>query len=113
MESNVFSLLPDNTSRYSLTKEKWLAMRGLAEDPNIVIKPADKDSCVVVWDKTDYLLEAEKHLSDSNTYKEVKLGDLNEFKCSSKRSLTRFLKYSLLVHFSNFFRFVFVIFLIL
>ena len=48
-------------------KEEWLAMRRLAEDCSIVIKPADKGSCVVVWDRTDYLLEVGKHLSDSNT----------------------------------------------
>ena len=46
-------------------------MRGLP-DRSIVIKPADKGSCVVVWDRTDYLLEPEKDLSDSSTYKEVK-----------------------------------------
>ena len=40
-----------------------------------MIKPADKGSCEVVWDRTDYLLETEKHLSDSGTYKEAKLGD--------------------------------------
>ena len=49
--------------------------RGLADDRSIVIKPAHKASCVVVWDRTDYLQEVEKHLSDSNTYKEVKFGD--------------------------------------
>ena len=75
MEADVFSLLPGNTTQYNLSKEEWLAMRGLAEDRSIVIKPADKGSCVVVWDRTDYLLEAEKHLSDSSTYKEVKFGD--------------------------------------
>ena len=37
------------------------------EDHSNVIKPADKTSCVVVWDRTDYLVEAEKHLSDSST----------------------------------------------
>ena len=75
MEADVFSLLPGNTTQYNLSKEEWLAMRRLAEDRSIVIKPADKGSCVVVWDRTDYLLEAEKHLSDSSTYKEVKFGD--------------------------------------
>ena len=34
-------------------------MRGLAEDRSIVKKPADKGSSVVVWDKLDYLAEAE------------------------------------------------------
>ena len=49
-------------------------MRGLAKDHSIVIKPANK-GCVVVQDRTDYLLEVEKHLNDSNTYKEVKFSD--------------------------------------
>ena len=49
--------------------------RGLAEDRSFVIKPGYKGSGVVVWDRTDYLLGMEKHLSDSNTYKEVKFGD--------------------------------------
>ena len=30
---------------------------------------------MVVWDRKDYLLEAEKHLSDLNTYNEVKFVD--------------------------------------
>lgn len=41
----------------------------------MMIKPTDKGSCMVVWDKTENLLEAENNLSDSNTYKEVKFGD--------------------------------------
>ena len=44
-------------------------MRALAEDRSIVIKPADKGSCVVAWGRTDYVLEVEKYLSDSNTFK--------------------------------------------
>ena len=42
-------------------------MRGLAEDDSIVIKPAHKGSCVVVWDNLDYLAEAENHLKGNNT----------------------------------------------
>ena len=52
----------------------------LAEDRSIVIKRADKSSCVVVWDRTDYLLEVEKNLSDSSAYKDVKFGDKELFK---------------------------------
>ena len=44
------------------------------QDRSIVIKPADKVSCVIVWDRIDYLLEAKKHLIDSSSYKEVKFG---------------------------------------
>ena len=49
-------------------------MRGLAEDCSIIIKPADKGSCVAILDKLDYLAEAENHIKDSNTYKDVKFG---------------------------------------
>ena len=60
MEADVFSLLPGNTTQCNLSKEEWLAMTGLAEDRSILIKPADKGSYVVVWDRTDYLLEVKK-----------------------------------------------------
>ena len=75
MEGEIFSLLPGNSTLYSLTKEKWETMRGLAEDRSIAIKPADKGSSIVVWDKLDYLAEAENHLKDNNTYQDVKFGD--------------------------------------
>ena len=51
-------------------------MRALANDKSIFIKKKkkiDKGSTVVVWDCHDYMLEAEKHLSDANVYKEVYL----------------------------------------
>ena len=61
-------------------------MRGLAENRSIVIKPADKGSCVVVWDKLDYLAEAENHLKDNNTYQDVKFGDNDLVKLVEKSS---------------------------
>ena len=50
LETEIFSVLPGTPLDYNLSKEEWLAMRGLAEDCNIIIKPSDKGSCVVVWD---------------------------------------------------------------
>ena len=41
-------------------------MRALANDKSIVIKKADKDLCVVVWDRNDYIAEAEKQLKDED-----------------------------------------------
>ena len=43
----------------------------------------DKGSCVVVWDREDYIAEAEKQLSDKNVYRNVNskskiLQDLDE-----------------------------------
>ena len=46
-------------------------MRGLAEDHNINIKPADKGSCVALHDHEDYLAEAEKQLRDVNIYEDI------------------------------------------
>ena len=54
MEGEIFSLLPGNSALYNVTKEEWKAMRGLAKERNIVIKPADKRSCVVECDKLDF-----------------------------------------------------------
>ena len=50
-------------------------MRSLADDRNLLIKKADKVSCVVVWDRNGYLMEDEKQLSDKNIYKEVKFNE--------------------------------------
>ena len=58
--------------RYSnLYKEEWRAIRLFADDRSIVIKKADKGSCVVVWDKNDYVLEAQKNFSDPSVYQDV------------------------------------------
>ena len=50
-------------------------MRALANDRSIVIKKADKGSCVAVWDRNDYIAEAEKQLSDENIYKDINFKD--------------------------------------
>ena len=44
----------------------------LRDDPSIIIKEADKGSVMVVWDREDYLREANSQLSDQNVYREVK-----------------------------------------
>ena len=46
-------------------------MYNFKNDQSIVIQEADKGSEVVVWDKKDYLIEAEKQLSCKETYVEV------------------------------------------
>ena len=62
----------DTTLSYSnLTREERQAIKSLKEDPNIVIKSADKGSAVVVWDREDYLQEASNQLGDTSTYEEV------------------------------------------
>ena len=62
----------DTKLSYSnLTKEERLAIKSLRDDTSIIIKEADKGSGVVVWDRKDYLKEAEKQLGDKETYEEL------------------------------------------
>ena len=44
----------------------------MADDRNIIIKKVDKGSCIVIWGRNDYLMEAEKQLSNKKVYKEVR-----------------------------------------
>ena len=46
-------------------------MRLLGNDRSIVIKKADKGSCVVVLDREGYIAESEKQLGDRNLYKDI------------------------------------------
>ena len=46
-------------------------MRSLVNDRSVVIKKADKCSCVVVWDREDYIAEAERQLGDVTVYEDV------------------------------------------
>ena len=54
-EGELFSFLPGKPQSYILAKEEWQAMRNPAEDRSIIVKPTDKGSCGVVWDREDYL----------------------------------------------------------
>ena len=68
LEKELFSFLPWKPQSYNLTKEEWKAMRNLAEVWSIIIKSAYKGSCVVIWDREDYLAEDYRQLSDHFTY---------------------------------------------
>ena len=81
-------LIPDKGLTYSsLTKEKWQAIRYLADDRFIVIKKTDKEPCVAVWDRDDYLSEVEKQLYDKPIYKDVSFNEkiLNDLVASSNK----------------------------
>ena len=72
MEHELFSFLPGKPQSHSLTKEEWQALKNLKEDRSMVIKPADKGSCVVVWDREDYQAEGYKQLNDESIYVDIK-----------------------------------------
>lgn len=52
-----------------LTVEYRKAIRGLQNNGNIVIKPADKGSKIVIMDRQQYALEAHRQLNDTKYYK--------------------------------------------
>ena len=59
---------PDRKTQDNLSKSERLAISELKNLQNVVIKPADKGSMVVLLNKSDYIREAEKQLSDKNFY---------------------------------------------
>ena len=50
LEKKFFMFLPDKYHIYNLLKEEWQAMHNLAENQSIIINPADKVSCLLIWD---------------------------------------------------------------
>ena len=55
----------------NLTPVEKSAIQELKERDDIVIKPVDKDSAVVVMDKVDYLEEANRQLTDERFYQKI------------------------------------------
>ena len=70
-EHEIFKEVESPLGYSNLFKEEWKAVPSLANDHNIVIKKADKGPCAVIWDRSDYIMEAEKQLNDKAVYKDV------------------------------------------
>ena len=82
--------IPKELLGYSnLSKLEQEAIRSLAGDRSIVIKKADKGSCVVVWDRLDYQIDGEKQLKDRKVYQEVNFSE-NIFPDLVEKSNTMF-----------------------
>ena len=58
-------------NRFNLTKRERTAIKSLAENSNIVIKPADKGGAIVIQNKCDYIAECERQLNNSDHYKKL------------------------------------------
>ena len=87
VENELLSIADEPRKYSNLSKEEWIAMRSLADDRSIVIKKADKCLSIVVWDRNDYLREADKQLEDLNVYRNVAFKDkiLSQLVDCSKR----------------------------
>ena len=69
--SDLFKTIERPLGYSNLSREEWDAIRSLADDRNVVIKRTGKGSCVVIWDRNDYVKEVEIQLSNQNVYKSV------------------------------------------
>ena len=72
LEEEILSL-DEKISYSNLTKGERNALYLLQDDPSIIIKDADKGSAVVVWDREDFLREANSQLSDKDVYRKLKV----------------------------------------
>ena len=71
IERELFEIPKKRLGYSNFSTEEWECMQSSANDKSIVIKKADKGSCVVVWDRDDYIADAEKQLKDKNLYRDV------------------------------------------
>ena len=71
VETDIKAHTPTNTRHDNLTPAERQSLVKLRNDSNIVIKPADKGSSVVVQDKDDYIAEAERQLADQRFYRKL------------------------------------------
>ena len=67
-ERELFEIPKKRLGYSNFSKEEWECLRSLANDRSIVIK---KWIRAHVWDREDYIVEAEKQLSDKNMYRDV------------------------------------------
>ena len=71
LEEEVMSVSPEGKNFSNLSSSEQISLKQLKCDRNIVIKEADKGSAVVVWDRGDYISEANRQLDDRQVYEEV------------------------------------------
>lgn len=67
---NIQNLKPKR-EKLNISEQEYLAIKSLKNNKGIVIKKADKGSATVIMNKTDYLAEGYRQLSNSNYYKKL------------------------------------------
>lgn len=73
----------------NISKEEQRAMKELLHDQEIVIRPADKGSGIVVVDREDYIKELEKEVQGNLSYEEIDCKKLKEVDRNIKKLANR------------------------
>ena len=60
IEQDTFKDIQSPLGYSNISTEEWKAVRSIANDRNILIKKAGKGSYVVIWDRSNYIMKAEK-----------------------------------------------------
>ena len=71
LEDTLMNINENGYNYPNLPIDEREALESLRNDTDIIIKPADKGSAIVIWGKADYLLEAELQLGDTDVYEKV------------------------------------------
>lgn len=92
-----------HSNHFNLTPLEKTALKQLTNNPDIVVKTADKGGGIVIQNRQDYLAEARRLLSDSNTYLTLRHDPLSTFITEAKtltepKTITSFLNKNM--HFS-------------
>ena len=62
----------------NLTKEEYKAIKSLKNNKDIIIKPADKGSAIVILDKESYINEGQRQLNDTKFYEKTNSNHTDE-----------------------------------
>ena len=91
IEEEILKINEEAKNYPNLSKEERQALKKLIEDKNIIIKPADKGSAIVIWDKEDYLKECNEQLRNTNVYEKCGQFQPKELNKKIKSVLSRML----------------------
>ena len=71
IEQDLHRLKYKQPRKKNLNKEEYESIKSLKNNPDIIIKPADKGSAIVILNKDNYIAEGERQLQDEQFYEET------------------------------------------
>ena len=71
IEQDLHRLKYRQSRKKNLNKVEYQSIKSLKNNPDIIIKPADKGSAIVLLNKDNYIAEGERQLQDEQFYEET------------------------------------------